>query len=166
MAVQISENNDGLVMYHRQEATGRVSAFECWEEFFVGRMVDWDPITIDTTYLDFSLGKPNVETPEKIVYVKNNLADPVTVMWMSPWEYEHPHVALHRARYVANKLPHKTNSVLEPLRTIFRISPEKTKIAAGSSMPFSFTFKPPQVNITSTSMKNVAYSWALKVSWA
>jgi len=140
-------------MHHRQEATGRVSAFECWEEFFMGRMVDWDPITIDTTYLDFGLGKVNVETPEKIVYVKNNLADPITVMWMAPWEYEHPHVAFHRARYVAKKLPPKTNSVLEPLRTLFRISPERIKIAAGSSVPFSVTFKPLQVNMSSTSTR-------------
>lgn len=147
VVVQVPDSNEGLVMYHRQEATGRVSAFECWEEFFMGRMVDWDPITVDTTFFEFGLGKPNVESAEKIVYVKNNLADPVTVMWIAPWEYEHPHVALHRARFVASKLPPKPNCVLEPQKTIFKINPGKFKIAAGSSVPFTFTFKPPQVNI-------------------
>lgn len=145
--MQVNDNNDGLVMHNRQESTGRVSAFECWEEFFMGRMVDWDPVSVDKTYIDFGLGKLNVETPVQIVYVKNNLADPVTVMWLTPWEYEHPHVALHRARYVASKLPPKPNYVPEPLTTVFRYSPEKARIPAGASVPFIFTFKPPQVNI-------------------
>lgn len=133
-------------MYHRQEATGRISAFECWEEYFVGRMVDWDPITVNQSYLDFGLGKANVESPVQLVYVKNNLADAVTVMWMAPWEFEQPHVALSRARLVASRLPPpKTKPEPEPLCTVFHIDPERVRIAPGTSVPFSVTFKPTQV---------------------
>ncbi|XP_073395974.1 cilia- and flagella-associated protein 65 isoform X3 [Physcomitrium patens] len=146
--IQISDNNGSLVMYHRQEATGRVSAFECWEEFFMGRMVDWDPVTVSTKYLDFGLGKTNVETPEQVVYVKNNLADPVTVMWLVPWEFEHPHVASYRAKNVASRFEIKSKvKECEQSRTVFNIMPEKIIIPAGVSVPFSITFKPTQVDM-------------------
>lgn len=161
--LQISDNNGSLVMYHRQEATGRVSAFECWEEFFMGRMVDWDPVTVSTKYLDFGLGKTNVETPEQVVYVKNNLADPVTVMWLVPWEFEHPHVASYRAKNVASRFEIKSKvKECEQSRTVFNIMPEKIIIPAGVSVPFSITFKPTQVNSSSPPMLKAVCSRASK----
>lgn len=117
----------------------------------MGRMVDWDPVTVDKTFLEFGFSAANVETPVQIVYVKNNLADAVNVYWMAPWEFEHPHVGLNRARLVASRLPVLKSAKPEPepemLRTVYHIDPVRVQIPAGSSVPFSITFKPLQVHL-------------------
>ncbi len=142
----MKDRSAGLVMLHRQQASGRISASECWEEYYMGRMVDWDPVTVDHTFLEYGHGQKLVESPVQIVYVKNNLADDVTVMWLPPWEFEQPHVALSRARIAASKLPPaKTKPEPEPLCNVFLVDPEMTVIAPGMSVPFSFMFRPTQV---------------------
>ncbi|BBM98725.1 cilia- and flagella-associated protein 65 [Marchantia polymorpha subsp. ruderalis] len=132
------------------EGFKRMYNHEIWDEYYIGRMEYWEPVTIDNQVLDFGKGPCMQLSEPQFLHVTNNLQTPVTLLWLVPRPPRVGEFTGIKPRPPPNKLERMINMQKDSPATknteIFHVVPDKAIIPVGGSYTFSVIFEPKAPN--------------------
>ncbi|KAL3684260.1 hypothetical protein R1sor_002282 [Riccia sorocarpa] len=132
------------------EGFKRMYNHEIWDEYFIGRMEYWEPVTIDIQLLDFGMSPCMQLSEPKFLHVTNNLQTPITLLWLVPRPPRVGEFTGFRPKPPPGKLERLINMQKDApgvMNTgIFHIVPDKANVPVGGSYTFSVIFEPKAPN--------------------
>lgn len=139
-------NNKALVLKHKQIHLGKEdSAKAVWKEMFLGRMVDWEPVTVDVTHLDFGARACDQMSEVKHITLTNNSDTTLTCLWLI--ETPPGDLAPRLKQFpVIKKYGAPVQRKPEERDPIFQVYPRKVDIPMGAKFTFAATFEPTEAN--------------------